>query len=120
MRRRRFLRAAAAAAATALTGCRFSLEQGLFNECRAPGGHRVMRDRLVRAAWDGVDAASVWDCHAHLFGNGRAGTGVYLNPGFDRPSTLAGSVRRAGHACGTALPARQRSKVLVVARRLGL
>lgn len=103
MRRRRFLGVAAAAAASALTGCRFSLEQGLLNECRAPGGHRVMRDRLVRAAWDGVDAASVWDCHAHLFGNGRAGTGVYLNPGFDRPSTLAGSIRRAlffNAACG--------------------
>lgn len=103
MRRRRFLGVAAAAAASALTGCRFSLEQGLFNECRAPGGHRAMRDRLVRAAWDGVDAASVWDCHAHLFGNGRSGAGIHLDPGFDRPSTLAGSVRRAlffNAACG--------------------
>jgi hypothetical protein len=50
--RRRFLGAAAVAAgASALTGCRFSLEQGLFNECRAPGGHRVFREPLVRAAW---------------------------------------------------------------------
>ena len=104
MNRRRFLRAATvAAAAGVLTGCRFSLEQGLFNECRAPGGHRVMRDRLVRAAWDGVDERRVWDCHAHLFGNGRAGTGIYLNPGFDRPTTLAAQVRRSmflNAACG--------------------
>lgn len=101
MSRRRFL--AAAVAATALTGCRFSLEQGLFNECRAPGGHAVLRSRLVRAAWEGLDAIGVWDCHAHLFGNGRSGTGIYLDPGFDRPSTLAGQVRRAmffNAACG--------------------
>jgi len=99
--RRRFL--GAAVAASALTGCRFSLEQGLFNECRAPGGHRVFREPLVRAAWSGVDPARVWDCHAHLFGNGRTGSGIFLSPGFDRPTTLAGQVRRAmffNAACG--------------------
>jgi mannonate dehydratase len=101
--RRRLLGAAAVAAAGALAGCRFSFEQGLFNECRAPGGHRVLREPLVRAAWDGLDFSRVWDCHAHLFGNGRAGSGIYLNPGFDRPTTLAGRVRRAmffNAACG--------------------
>lgn len=104
MKRRRFIGAAAVAGATALlTGCRFSLEHGFFNECRAPGGHPVFRDRLVRAAWDGIDASRFWDCHAHLFGNGRSGAGIYLNPGFDRPSTIAGRVRRAmffNAACG--------------------
>jgi uncharacterized protein len=102
--RRSLLRAGvAAAAAGALTGCRFSLEHGLFNRCAPPGGHPVMREPLVRAAWDGLDPAKVWDCHAHLFGNGRTGGGIYLNPGFDRPSTLAGKVRRAmffNAACG--------------------
>jgi len=101
LNRRRFL--GASIAASALTGCRYSLEQGLFNECRAPGGHAVLRSRLVRAAWEGLDFARVWDCHAHLFGNGRAATGIYLNPGFDRPSTLAAQVRRAmffNAACG--------------------
>jgi mannonate dehydratase len=100
--RRRFL-GAAAIAASALTGCRYSLEQGLFNECRVPGGHRVMREPLVRAAWDGLDPARVWDCHVHVFGNGRTRSGIYLNPGFDRPSNLAGQVRRAmffNAACG--------------------
>ncbi|MBL0140587.1 MAG: amidohydrolase family protein [Betaproteobacteria bacterium] len=104
MNRRGFLGAAAAAAcASALAGCRYSLEQGLFNECRSPGGHRLFRDRVVRAAWEGVDSTRVWDCHAHLFGNGRTGSGIYLNPGFDRPSTLAGQMRRAlffNAACG--------------------
>ena len=51
MNRRRFL-AAAPVAAGMLGGCAagISLEQGLFNECRRPGGHRVLRDRLVRLA----------------------------------------------------------------------
>ncbi len=107
MRRRGFLRAGAAGALLAgLAGCKlppYSLEHGLFNRCAAPGGHPVMRERLVRAAFDGLDASRVWDCHAHLFGNGRSGGGIYLNPGFDRPSTIAGRVRRAmffNAACG--------------------
>ncbi len=104
MSRRRFLKAAlATATATALTGCKFSFEQGIFNECRPPGGHAVLRDPLVKRAWEGVDPALVWDCHAHVFGNGRSGGGIYLNPGFDRPSTIAGRVRRAmffNAACG--------------------
>jgi mannonate dehydratase len=96
-------KAGVAASVAALTGCRFSLEQGLFNERRAPGGHAVLRDRLVRQAWEGIDASLVWDCHAHLFGNGRSRSAIFLNPGFDRPSTLAGKVRRAmffNAACG--------------------
>lgn len=107
MRRRDFLRAGTAGAlASALAGCnlsQYSLEHGLFNRCAPPGGHPVMRERLVQAAFDGIDASRVWDCHAHLFGNGRSGGGIYLNPGFDRPSSIAGRVRRAmffNAACG--------------------
>jgi uncharacterized protein len=37
----------------------------------------------VRAAWDGVDAAKVWDSHAHLIGTGDAGSGIYVNPSTD-------------------------------------
>jgi mannonate dehydratase len=102
-RRQFFWRTAVSAAATALAGCRFSFEQGLLNECRAPAGHAVLRDRLVRAAWDGVEPSRVWDCHAHLFGNGRSRSGVYLNPDQERPANLAGRVRRAmflNAACG--------------------
>jgi mannonate dehydratase len=33
----------------------------------------------VRAAWDGLDAAQVWDAHAHLVGTGDAGSGVVVN-----------------------------------------
>jgi len=107
VRRRDFLRGGVAGAiASALTGCKlppYSLEHGVFNRCAAPGGHPVMRERLVRAAWDGLDPSRVWDSHAHLFGNGRSGGGIYLNPEFDRPSSIAGRVRRAmffNAACG--------------------
>jgi mannonate dehydratase len=35
---------------------------------------------IVRAAWDGIDAAQVWDCHAHLAGIGDGGSGIRINP----------------------------------------
>jgi mannonate dehydratase len=34
----------------------------------------------VRAAWEGIDPARVWDSHAHLLGTGDSGSGVYVNP----------------------------------------
>ena len=103
--RRRFLGAAAVAAA-AVRAHRLPLQPRAGPLQRVPGAGRAPRacaSRLVRAAWEGLDPARVWDCHAHLFGNGRTGSGIYLNPGFDRPSTLAGQVRRAmffNAACG--------------------
>jgi hypothetical protein len=36
---------------------------------------------LVRYAFDGVDAARVWDSHAHLVGLGTSGTGADIDPG---------------------------------------
>jgi predicted TIM-barrel fold metal-dependent hydrolase len=37
----------------------------------------------VRAAWDGIDSAQVWDSHAHLIGTGDAGSGITVNPRTD-------------------------------------
>jgi uncharacterized protein len=37
----------------------------------------------VRAAWEGIDAAQVWDAHSHLIGTGDSGSGVYVNPQTD-------------------------------------
>jgi len=34
----------------------------------------------VQAAWSGIDAAQVWDAHAHLVGTGDAGSGIFVNP----------------------------------------
>lgn len=34
----------------------------------------------MRAAWQGLDARSVWDCHTHLIGTGDSDSGIYVNP----------------------------------------
>jgi mannonate dehydratase len=41
---------------------------------------RLEEHELVRAAWEGIDAAKVWDSHAHLVGTGDAGSGIVVNP----------------------------------------
>jgi mannonate dehydratase len=79
MRKRRLLFAAGGAAI--LGGCGFSLEHGLSNPCRAQLPRELANDAAVQTAWDGVDAARVWDCHAHLMGTGDSGSGIWLNPG---------------------------------------
>lgn len=63
-----------------LGGCGFSLEHGLFNACRAELPRNLASDEALLAAWDGIDAARVWDCHAHLIGIGDSGSGVWVNP----------------------------------------
>lgn len=40
----------------------------------------MARHDLVLSAWDGLDAAKVWDSHAHLVGTGDSGSGVEVNP----------------------------------------
>ena len=34
----------------------------------------------MQSAWQGLDAAQVWDCHAHLVGTGDSGSGIVVNP----------------------------------------
>ena len=79
-RRTLLLAPIAAAGAAALTACRLSLEQGLTNPCRAALPPRLAEHEIVRAAWAGIDAAKVWDCHAHLVGSGDSGSGIWINP----------------------------------------
>ena len=94
MRRREFL-AAAFGAPFLLGGCSLTLEQGLMNECRAKLAEQLARHPAVLAAWSGLAADQVWDCHAHLFGNGRGGSGIWVDPAFDQAQTIPGRVRRA-------------------------
>jgi mannonate dehydratase len=83
MRRRQFLKGALALPAAALAGCELDFEQGLFNECReSPDAHV---EPFVAAAWKGLAPEKVWDSHAHLFGNGRSGRGIWLSATYDRP-----------------------------------
>jgi mannonate dehydratase len=37
----------------------------------------------VRSAWQGIDAAQVWDSHAHLVGTGDSGSGITVNPAME-------------------------------------
>lgn len=79
MNRRGFL-TAAGAAGLLLGGCDLSLRHGLFNACYA-GLPADLRDHpLVSAAWRGVDPAKLWDSHCHVFGNGKSGSGLWVNP----------------------------------------
>jgi predicted TIM-barrel fold metal-dependent hydrolase len=57
-------------------------DDGLLNPCldsRLPdslAGHEI-----VRAAWEGIDPARVWDVHVHLVGDGDSKQGPWLPPG---------------------------------------
>ena len=66
--------------AGALAACRFWPEEGLWNPCLAQLPRHLADHELVRAAWQGLDAGSVWDSHAHLIGTGDGGSGIYVNP----------------------------------------
>ena len=72
-----------AAAAGGLAAWRYWPEQGFWNPCYARLPRRLADHELVRAAWDGLDPAKVWDSHAHLLGTGDAGSGIYVNPQTD-------------------------------------
>lgn len=87
--RRRLLLGGSAAAVLSAGACsvlRYWPEQGLRNECRAQLPRQLAEHPLVRAAWEGLDAAKVWDTHVHLVGTGDSGSGVYVNPEMSRPA----------------------------------
>lgn len=37
----------------------------------------------MQSAWEGLDPAQVWDCHAHLVGTGDSGSGIVVNPAME-------------------------------------
>jgi mannonate dehydratase len=69
-----------AAAAGGIAAWRLWPEQGLWNPCYARLPRELANHDLVRAAWAGIDASQVWDCHTHLIGNGDGNSGIYVNP----------------------------------------
>lgn len=65
---------------------RYWPDQGLWNGCAEaalPDG--IRNSELPHAAWQDVDSAQVWDCHAHLIGVGDS-AGTWINPAMDRLS----------------------------------
>jgi len=82
--RRRFLiGGAAVAGAAGLAGCRYSLEQGLWNPCLGALPADVAAHPLLRDAWSGIDPDKVWDSHVHLAGTGDSGGGIRIHPGMN-------------------------------------
>ena len=78
--RRRLLLAGFGAGIGAAAVWRLWPEQGIANPCRAALPPRLANHELVQSAWSDIDAAKVWDCHAHLAGTGDSGSGVWINP----------------------------------------
>ena len=103
MKRRAFLQLAAGGAAVTLTSCKFTFEQGVYNACHVALPLDLARHPLVLAAWRGIDPAQTWDCHVHLFGNGRSGPGIWVSRDFDEGRSMGSKVRRAMFANGGCL-----------------
>ena len=82
---RRHVLGAACAAGALLSGCAFSLRDGIFNPCQDGLPPDLSEHPLVSAAWRELDAAKVWDTHCHVFGNGDAGSGLWFNPRMEQP-----------------------------------
>ena len=85
--RRRALAAGIGAAATLAGAALWRLwpEQGLLNPCLGALPPELARHPLIAEAWSGLDAAQVWDCHAHLLGIGDGGGDLGFAP--DRPAS---------------------------------
>jgi mannonate dehydratase len=79
-RRNLLLGTGAVLTGASLVAWRYWPEQGFWNPCHARLPRRLASHDLVREAWSGIDAAQVWDSHAHLIGTGDSGSGVFVNP----------------------------------------
>ncbi len=62
-----------------MSGC------GLRNPCHRGVPAALAGHPLVTAAWQGIDAREVWDCHVHIAGNGDSGSGIALAPEMESP-----------------------------------
>src|SRR5438552_3506273 len=75
----------------------------LLNPCLAAAlPERLARHEVVRAAWEGIDPAQVWDVHVHLVGTGDSGEGPWLSPrawSVFHPTTLARRLVLTNAAC---------------------
>ncbi len=94
MNRRHFLLGACSMPLVA--SCKVSFEHGARNPCKSPREipSAQINHALIRNAWAGIDPAQVWDVHAHLFGDGDSGAGLWLHPDLAESRTLMGRVQR--------------------------
>ena len=106
MNRRRFL---SLGAAGLLTGCDFTLRDGLKNSCQPPLSPNLREHPLVLAAWRGLDPAKVWDVHCHAMGTGDSGTGPWMNPAMEhvwRPVLFVQRLFYLNAGCADTAPGR--------------
>jgi uncharacterized protein len=81
LHRRHLLCCGAAAVAGLFTSVQsYAALPGLNNPCRGRLPEALARHELVRAAFEGLDAAALWDVHAHLLGTGDSGSGCTVHP----------------------------------------
>lgn len=57
--------------------------QGVWNPCLSSLPEHLARHELVRSAFEGIDAAKLWDAHVHLIGVGDSDSGVWVTPAMD-------------------------------------
>ena len=93
MIRRRVL-LGAAGATLGLSGFDLSLRDGLLNKCLGEMPAALRDDPRLRGAWQGLDAAKVWDTHVHVIGDGDSGADLWFNPRMNKLWHLQEYVRR--------------------------
>ena len=101
--RRAFVLGGAAAMLASPAAAEPLYDDRLLNPCLAAAlPERLARHEVVRAAWEGIDPAQVWDVHVHLVGTGDSGEGPWLSPrawSVFHPTTLARRLVLTNAAC---------------------
>lgn len=81
--RRHFLRLAATGLSVAASQPLHADWLRLKNHCLDPAASPA--SALEQAAWQGINPADWWDCHAHIVGSGDGGSGISLSPDLQSP-----------------------------------
>lgn len=82
--RRRLLFAGGAAVVCGVAGVSLA-RPVLINPCRAAVPDSLADSPWLKQVWQGVDPASLWDCHVHLAGVGDADSGIVVGPQLSSP-----------------------------------
>lgn len=78
--RRHFMKSALGSGTLGLTACSPAI-RSVFNTGAVrplPIGARS----FARQCFDGLDRSKLWDVHVHVMGNGKSGSGCYINPAY--------------------------------------